>query len=64
MEVELYCENNLIGFVDFEIVKNINKGNYIHYSGVLYVVSKIYYMDNKINRIELEIITEEWKWMN
>lgn len=60
MEVELYCENDLIGFVDFEIVKNINKGDYIHYSNVLYVVNIIYYRDNKINRIELEITTEEW----
>ena len=64
MEVELYCENNLIGFVDFEIVKNINKGNYINYFRVLYMVTKIYYRNNKINRIELEITTEELKWMN
>ena len=59
MEVELYCENDLIGFVDFEIVKNTNKGDYIHYSNVLYVVNIIYYTDNKINRIELEITEEE-----
>ena len=64
MEVELYCENNLIGFVDFKIVKNINKGNYINYFRVLYMVTKIYYRNNKINRIELEITTEELKWMN
>ena len=61
MEVELYCENNLIGFVDFEIVKNINKGNYINYFRVLYMATKIYYRNNKINRIELEITTEELK---